>query len=129
MGLGDVLFLRKHNADFSPLEKIVEKEESATRQRDIVECDIEFHSMLYKLSGNKTIMRFQKILRPVFDHVYAKLSENAYTDTIPDDVPPVTHRDLLNTLKYGNPEQFRNQMYTHLFDYFKELSPTLRFTV
>ncbi|ODS80760.1 MAG: GntR family transcriptional regulator [Cytophagaceae bacterium SCN 52-12] len=128
MGLGDVLFLRKHNANFSLLEKIVEKEERATTQLDIVECDIEFHSMLYKLSGNKTIMRFQKLLRPVFDHVYAKLSENAeaYTDNTLNDVTPVTHRDLLHTLKYGNPEQFRNQMYTHLFDYFKELNPALR---
>ncbi len=131
MGLGDVLFLRKHNANFSLLEKIVEKEETATKQLDIIECDIEFHSILYKLSGNKTIMRFQKLLRPVFDHVYAKLRENseAYTDNTADNTPTVTHRDLLYTLKYGNPEQFRNQMYIHLLDYFKELNPSLRFTV
>lgn len=124
VGLGDVLFLRKHNADFSILEKIIEKEEKATKKIDIVKYDIEFHSMLYKLSGNKTIMRFQKMLRPVFDHVYAKLSENteAFAGNIPEDISPVTHSDLLNTLKHGTPEQFRNQMRTHLMVYFKKLS-------
>lgn len=124
VGLGDVLFLRKDDADLSKLEKIIEKEEKATKKIDIVKCDIEFHSMLYKLSGNKTIMRFQKILRPVFDHVYTKLSTNteAFAGNIPDGINPVTHRDLLNTLRNGTPEQFRNQMRTHLMVYFKTLT-------
>jgi GntR family transcriptional regulator, transcriptional repressor for pyruvate dehydrogenase complex len=123
VGLGDVLFLRKNDADLAQLEKIIEKEDKATKKIDIVKYDIEFHSMLYKLSGNKTIMRFQKMLRPVFDHVYANLSENtdAYAGNMPGDINPITHRDLLNTLKHGNPEQFRNQMRTHLRVYFKKL--------
>lgn len=124
VGLGDVLFLRKHNADFSKLEKIVDKGEKATKKIDIVNNDIEFHSMLYKLSGNKTIMRFQKMLLPIFDHVYATLTENmdTYTHNIPEDFTPVTHRDLLDTLKHGDPELFRSQMRTHLMVYFKTLS-------
>ncbi len=124
VGLGDVLFLRKHNADFSKLEKIVEQGEKVTKKIDIVNNDIEFHSMLYKLSGNKTIMRFQKMLLPIFDHVYANLTENTntYISNTPEDYIPVTHRDLLNTLKHGDPEQFRSQMRTHLMVYFKKLS-------
>jgi len=124
VGLGDVLFLRKNDADLSKLERIVEKEEKTTKKIDIVKYDIEFHSMLYKLSGNKTIMRFQKMLLPIFDHVYANLSKDteAYTGNIPEDMSPVSHRDLLNTLKNGNLEQFRSQMRTHLMVYFKKLS-------
>lgn len=123
VGLGDVLFLRKDNADLIKLEKIIEKEEKVTKKIDIVKCDIEFHSMLYKLSGNKTIMRFQKMLRPVFDHVYTKLNDNteAFAGNIPDGINPVSHRDLLETLRYGTPEEFRNQMRTHLMVYFKKL--------
>src|SRR5690606_24143377 len=79
VGLGEVLFLRRSNADFSTLEKIIEKEEKASKKIDIVNCDIEFHSMLYKLSGNKTIMRFQKMLRPIFDHVYTMLTKDSDT--------------------------------------------------
>src|SRR5690606_21186872 len=124
VGLGDVLFLRKNEAGLDKLEKIVEKEEKTIKKIDIVKYDIEFHSMLYKLSGNKTIMQFQKMLLPLFDHVYANLSEDtgAYTGNIPEDMSPVSHRDLLNTLRYGNPEQFRSQMRTHLMVYFKKLS-------
>lgn len=124
VGLGDVLFLRKNEADLDKLKKIVEKEEKTTKKIDIVKYDIEFHSMLYKLSGNKTIMRFQKMLLPIFDHVYANLSEDTgtYTGNLPEDVSPISHRDLLNTLKHGNPEQFRSQMRTHLMVYFKKLS-------
>lgn len=124
VGLGDVLFLRNHNADFSMLEEIIEKEEKSSDNKDRVKYDIEFHSMLYKLSGNKTIMRFQKMLRPVFDHVYNKLNENsdAYTGNLPQDLNPVTHRDLLETLKNGTVETFRQQMRTHLMVYFKKLT-------
>ena len=105
-------------------QEIIEKEEKATTQMELVKCDIEFHSMLYNLSGNRTIMRFQKMLLPVFDHVYTKLKENtdAYLKNIPDNTKVVTHRDLLNTLKDGDPEQFRSQMRTHLMVYFKQLS-------
>lgn len=124
VGLGDVIFLRKHKADFKKLEKIIEKEEKATTQRERVQCDIEFHTMLYNLSGNRTIMRFQNILLPVFEHVYAKLKENngAYQTKQSENSTAVTHRDLLDTLKSGNPELFRSQMRKHLMVYFKQLS-------
>lgn|SRR5690606_13181956 len=124
VGLGDVLFLRKHKADFKKLEKIIEKEERATTQRELVQCDIEFHTMLYNLSGNRTIMRFQNILLPVFEHVYSKLNENngAYLTKSNENNTAVSHRDLLNTLKSGNPELFRSQMRKHLMVYFKQLN-------
>lgn len=124
VGLGDLLFLRNHNADFTLLEKIIEKEEQATNKKDIVKYDLEFHSMLYKFSGNKTIMRFQKMLTPVFDHVYNTLSENsdAFTGNLPQDQSPVSHRDLLHTLKHGTVETFRSQMRTHLMVYFKKVN-------
>ncbi|HMR18634.1 MAG TPA: hypothetical protein PKA53_05000 [Sphingobacterium sp.] len=61
---------------------------------------------------------------PVFDHVYAKLKENtdAYPKNTQDTSKVITHRDLLNTLKNGDPELFRSQMRTHLMVYFKQLS-------
>lgn len=123
VGLGDIIFLRKDKADFYKLEMIVEKEEKTTNKRELVQCDIEFHSMLYNLSGNKTIMRFQKMLLPVFEHVYKKLKENtnAYIKNHPKNIKTVTHRDLLNTLKDGNSELFRSQMHTHLMVYFNQL--------
>jgi len=125
VGLGELLFLRRHNADFKKLDEIVQKEKKATRKIDLVKYDIAFHSMLYQLSGNETIMRFQKMLLPIFDHVYTKLSEStdAYANHhAANEKDAVTHQDLLNTLKHGTLEAFRSQMRKHLIVYFGKLN-------
>ncbi|MCF3107692.1 GntR family transcriptional regulator [Niabella sp. CC-SYL272] len=124
VGLGDLLFLRRHNIDFKKLNDIIKNEQKATHKLEIVKYDIEFHSMLYKFSGNKTIMRFQKMLLPIFDHVYAKLSESsdAYSKNKIEEKEPVTHQDLVNTLKDGTLETFRTQMRKHLMVYFRKLN-------
>ncbi|HEX7757285.1 MAG TPA: GntR family transcriptional regulator [Niabella sp.] len=124
VGLGDLLFLRRHNIDFKKLNDIIKKEQKATQKLEIVKYDIEFHSMLYQLSGNETIMRFQKMLQPIFDHVYAKLSESsdAYSKNTIEEKDPVTHQDLVNTLQHGTLETFRSQMRKHLMVYFKKVN-------
>lgn len=121
LGLGDILFLRKTQANLDKLEKIVEKEEEAKKPIDVVKYDVEFHSMLYIISENNTIQRFQKMLLPIFDFVYKRITENHEAFLYPEHVNPISHRDLLNTLKAGTPEEFRNQMRTHLSMYFKTL--------
>jgi DNA-binding FadR family transcriptional regulator len=101
MGIGEILFLRKTPELLKKLEEIVEKEEKTTNRIDRLKYDIEFHSMLYRISGNKTILRFQEMLMPM----------NAITNA--------THRDLLDELKHGTPSEFRNKMQSHL-RYFME---------
>ena len=123
VGLGDVLFLRKDKVKLDQLEKIVINGEKATKNIDIVNNDVEFHSMLYKISENNTIVRFQKILLPIFNYVYQNLVKNKGISmgNLPENISPVSHRDLLNTLKTGTPDEFRNKMHTHLMVYFKSL--------
>lgn len=115
MGICDLLFIRKDDEKLAKLAEIVENEEKTLDKNDKLKYDIEFHSMLYKISGNKTILRFQKILLPVFDYVYNKLH-------VPGQVENenfVSHRVLLDTLRHGTPEIFRNKMKMHLLNYFK----------
>ncbi|HEY1062262.1 MAG TPA: FCD domain-containing protein [Daejeonella sp.] len=117
IGLADILFLRKTNANLKKLEQIVEKEEKTDKKPELVKYDIEFHSMLYEISENKTIQRFQKLLMPVFDymnnelHVKSQLPDTEY----------VSHRVLLNVLKNGTPEEFRSKMKRHLLNYFEKV--------
>jgi len=47
----------------------VNKEEHTDNRIERLKYDIEFHSMLYNITGNNTIMRFQKMLMPIFDYV------------------------------------------------------------
>ncbi len=118
LGLGDILFLRKTNQGLADLEEIVKREENTKSKSELLKCDVDFHSMLYEISGNDTIHRFQKILLPIFEYVN-KDSDSTTSGSNPEH--PVTHRMLLNTLRNGNAETFKNQMYEHLSCYFAQI--------
>lgn len=117
MGLGDILFLRKTTAGLARLEEIVKKEENTKNSMERLKYDVEFHSLLYALSENKTIQRFQKILLPVFEYV----NKNLHVPKQIEDIHYVSHRVLLNTLKQGTPDEFRKKMKSHLLNYFEKI--------
>lgn len=117
VGIADLLFLRKTEEDLKILEEIVDKDEKSKTKMENRQHDIEFHSMLYKISGNETIQRFQKILLPIFEYV-----NNGLYDINPAKTSGyVYHRGLLNTLKDGTPDEFRIKMRNHLMQYFNKL--------
>ncbi|WP_349317119.1 GntR family transcriptional regulator [Chitinophaga sp. MM2321] len=112
MGLAEVLFERKTAKGIKELEEIVERQikmKSLTK-----EDEIEFHGKLYEMSGNETLRRFQILLFPIFDHVYKNIPKDP-KNKIQD---PITHKDLLNILKNGTPQEFRTAIYKHLSPYF-----------
>jgi DNA-binding FadR family transcriptional regulator len=84
MGIGDILFLKKTESNLAKLEEIVFREENTTNTIDRIKIDVEFHAMLYTISDNKTIQRFQKILLPVFDYVDSGLKEKIFMGKIQD---------------------------------------------
>lgn len=120
IGIADLLFLRKTQESIDTLQEVVEKEEQTTNQIEIIRYDVEFHSILYAISGNHTIQRFQKLLLPIFDYVDKGLHlirsplSQSRMDT-------VTHRMLLDTLINGDPEEFRSRMRNHLVKYFEKI--------
>lgn len=117
MGLADVLFVRMTDQDLKELEQIVKKELNQVQLPFKVKYEIAFHGKLYEMSGNDTLMRFQNMLLPVFEYVVseeAKLNGEAKVGT-------VTHRDLLELLKKGEPEDFRQGMKAHLQPHFERI--------
>lgn len=117
IGICELLFKRKNTANLMELKNIVEKEEKATTKKEVLRYDIDFHSMLYKISGNETMLRFQKLLIPIFNHVYKEL----HLEEQPLKTNEITHRDLYNTLKDGDPDEFRTKMKKHLSPYLKDI--------
>jgi GntR family transcriptional repressor for pyruvate dehydrogenase complex len=117
IGIGDIVFIKKTQESLNKLEEIVKKEEETTERLARLKYDVEFHSMLYKISENQTIQRFQKMLIPIFDYVNNAL----HLATQSPDVDYVSHRVLLNILKNGTPEEFRNKMRSHLNQYFDKI--------
>ena len=116
VGMADLLFARKTEKDLVKLEKIVEKESKARNEQERINCDIEFHATLYHIAGNTTISRFQKMLRPVFDHVMEYEAEHGHLAR-----GKVTHRDLVQTLRTGTPGKFREDMRLHLSPHFEHV--------
>lgn len=117
MGIADILFLKKTETNLRELENIVKLEEQTLDPISRLKYDVDFHSMLYKISDNTTIQRFQNLLLPIFNYVdnvihVEKQAENANF---------ISHRLLLNTLKNGTPEDFRSKMKLHLNNYFDKL--------
>ncbi|MGX5819316.1 FadR/GntR family transcriptional regulator [Chitinophaga lutea] len=117
MGIVDILFLRKDAASLRKLEEIVKKEELAQSNTERLKYDVEFHAMLYKISGNTTIQRFQKMLLPIFDYV----ANDIHVESQVKNANFVTHRILLRTLEEGTPEEFRIKMKQHLMKYFEKI--------
>jgi len=117
MGIADILFIRKTDDDLKKLEDIIRREDHASTKNEKLKYDIEFHSMLYQISGNGTIERFQKILLPIFDYVDNGLHVRSQEQT--DDY--VSHHKLLNVLRNGTAEEYRVSMYKHLLQYFEQI--------
>jgi GntR family transcriptional regulator, transcriptional repressor for pyruvate dehydrogenase complex len=118
IGICEILFKRKTSENLDELKDIVEKEETSTSNKEILKYDIEFHSMLYKISGNETMLRFQKLLFPIFNYVYqeSKLETKGLINN------EISHRDLYNSLKKSNPDDFRTKMKKHLSPYLNKIS-------
>lgn len=124
MGMADFLFEYKTGKEIDELEQIVEEEEanSSGKIRFTLDREIAFHGKLYQISRNDTLQRFQGLLLPVFEYVYLKELENYDLDTYQyTNGTFVSHRMLLDNLKVGTPETFRNAMRRHLEPHFDQI--------
>ncbi|WP_242202084.1 FadR/GntR family transcriptional regulator [Aestuariivivens insulae] len=115
MGMADLLFARMTKEDIEDLDTIVAEQEKEEVNTSIfsLEHEIAFHGKLYEMSNNTTLQRFQDLLLPVFSYVHDNMSPEAKNFKYSKGTF-VTHRDLLNILKTGTPERFREAMRNHL---------------
>ncbi|MFC6098747.1 FadR/GntR family transcriptional regulator [Olivibacter domesticus] len=110
MGLADVLFMYKTEKDLRELEKIVAKEKPDS-EKFRIKNEIAFHGKLYSMTNNDTLKRFQNMLLPLFDYVVAFEKDHYKPGGI-------SHSDLVQILKTGSIEEFRNGMRIHLEPHF-----------
>lgn len=114
IGLADLIYLRKTDKDVEELEKIA-KSQKHKGEKDVfrIKNEIEFHGKLYQMTGNETMGRFQNMLLPIFGYLVS-------LEKVPI-VGKVTHIDLVNLLKTGTKEEFRQGMILHLEHHFQKL--------
>lgn len=115
IGMADFIFMRKTEDDLDVLQTIVDKDELTLNTEESIRLDIKFHSTLYKISGNKSLIQFQQLLEPLFS-IYAPRKRNWKVKQI------IQHPGLLEILRSGSPEAFRTAMRLHLNTQFESMS-------
>jgi len=114
LGLADILYLRKTKKEVEELELIAKNQKVDTgRQAFRIKNEIAFHGKIYQMTGNETLMRFQNMLLPIFGYLVS-------LEKVPI-IGKVTHMDLVNILKSGTKEEFRQGMLQHLQHHFNKL--------
>lgn len=118
IGMADLLFHRVTKEDIEELRQIVADEPPATQYHLFnINHEVDFHSKLYEITNNQTLKKFQKMLLPVFDYVHHSglLKKQLLLKTF------VSHKELVDILENGNPEQFRQGMRNHLENHFARI--------
>ena len=119
IGIADLLFERINPESLRHIQTIVENGENG-EDRELEKThfslnhEIEFHGALYQITQNKTILRFQSMLLPVFEWVH----ENHYEGNYEYEEGFISHRYLFQILSSGTPDEFRKAMRSHLAPHF-----------
>lgn len=107
LGMSDFIFKNKTEEDIARLQKIVEKEEVCCSSDEFRELDIRFHSVLYEITKNTSMVDFQLLLHKLF-FIYNPQTPDNRRNSL------VSHYSLVEILKKGNAEMFRVAMRMHL---------------
>lgn len=118
VGMADFIFSRKSEEDLLQLEEIVEIEPEHFRNMLFnVEQELRFHGKLYEMSGNQTLMNFQKLSLPIFQQVY----NTRFYKGDKKRIKYKTHKELVTLLRSGTQDEFREGMRKHLEDHFSRI--------
>lgn len=122
-GIGELLAIYITPEQLRELETIVEKEEAHPEDFNLyLQCDVKFHSLLYRASGSRALESFQIILYRFFNDY-----DSRYAARRPDFAERFripgrsTHRTVLEALKTKNPERIQQAMRRHLEPHLRRL--------
>jgi len=114
VGLADILYIRKKKKDVDELEAIAVRQQLTVGKPTFrIKHEIAFHGKIYQMTGNETMQRFQHMLLPIFGYVMEL--EKVYTPA------SVSHIQLVELLKNGTKEKFRQGMLQHLKHHFEQI--------
>lgn len=119
IGICNSIFENISDKHIIELEEIVEKGAVYANNLYMPVSEHEFHSKLYELTGNRTIIQFQEIIYPV--SVFVKDRFIDFFEPINKELTKagkiITHKDLLKYLKNRDREGFRKAIEMHFEPY------------
>jgi DNA-binding FadR family transcriptional regulator len=118
VGLADFVVRKVTPEDIRKLEKLIEKEpEKSDNVLFDIDHEIKFHGKLYEITGNSSLIRFQELLFPLFNYAY----ESGLINRPVKRKKYVSHKGLIEALKRGDAEKFREAMRAHLENHFQRI--------
>lgn len=137
VGMADFIYLNMTEEQLDGLDKIVAEEVELEREmtmaedddqryaiaKKLTDVDIRFHSALFEMTGNKSLMDFQYILRHLFTLYRPKIKADYHSRTI------ISHVSLYNLLRTGTADAFRTAMRLHLKTQFENMKSILDCTI
>lgn len=133
IGMADFIYMNKTPQQMEELDAIVAEEVELNKEMDstetdeqkyavakkLTDTDIRFHSKLFEMTGNKSLIDFQYILRHLFTLYYPKVRTDYHSRTL------VSHVSLFNILRTSTPDAFRMGMRLHLKTQFDNMESIL----
>lgn len=104
IGMVDLVMTNRTDEKIIELLRIVDAEEKTDDRQKKIEYDVQFHSTLYSITGNKSLEYFQYVLKILFS--YYNIWGKKYNI--------ISHRALVELLNRGDIELFRAAMRMHL---------------
>lgn len=122
IGMADFVYQNKTEEQMDKLERIIEEQVEYENQmaqagsddqryeiaKLLTEVDVRFHGTLFEMTGNKSLMDFQYILRHLFTLYFPQIKNDFHERNV------ISHVGLYNLLRDGSPDAFRTAMRLHL---------------
>lgn len=115
-GISELIVDNITDEDIKELERIVERHVYQEDMKLKVENEIEFHSKLYRITGNQAIIDFQEMVLPLFNYVNMNF-EDFKSINEKNKGKLVKHEDLLIYLRKRDVKGYRKAIYNHLKTY------------
>ena len=133
IGMADFVVAGKTEEQMGHLEEIVAQEVALNEEmndaqtdderyeiaKKLTAIDVQFHATLFEMTGNKSLMDFQYILRHLFTLYFPKIKKDFHERNI------ISHVDLYNLLRCGTADAFRMAMRIHLTTQFVNMESIL----
>jgi len=118
IGITELIFNNITNKDIQELEDIINVQQSLGENKLTSESELAFHSKLYEISKNQFILNFQKLILPVFSYVIENFDEFVpFNEKFSKSRKLIKHEDLLNFLKTGDKDGYRDGIIKHFESY------------
>lgn len=118
-GICNDIFYRITEKDIQELDEIVRMGVMLKDNEYGLMSEYLFHSKLYEITGNKTIAQFQDLIHPIimfikdnFESLFKPINKRLQEEGL-----IVTHSDLLDFLKKGDLEGYKNAIESHFMVY------------